>query len=66
MHPMIQRDLIQARVADLHREAARLRLAAQGRQRRRPRTGHGSHPAPGHRATILVRRALAALGARSL
>lgn len=72
MHPTIQHDQIQARIADLQRQAKRHRLAPQARQarqatqaRRHPQR-HGNHPAPAHRAIILMRRALAAVSIRSL
>jgi len=64
MHPILQRQLIQAWVADLHRDAERDQLArGQAGAPRDTSTAGISHPAappPGSCA------ALAALGARSL
>jgi hypothetical protein len=64
MRPIDHYQLMQARVTDLHREAARDRLAQAAKSARRPR--HSRHPATSHPAARLVRRALAALAARAL
>ena len=66
MHPIIQRDLMQARVADLCREAERVRLAREAGRARRTRNEHRWLSVLRHPATVLVRRLLAALGADSL
>jgi hypothetical protein len=66
MHPLTQYDLIKAQVADLHRQAERDGLGHAGRRARRARRERGRHPVLSHPATTLVRRALAAVGARSL
>ncbi len=66
MHPIIQRDLMQARVADLRREAERVRLAKEAGRACRTRHEHRWLSALSHPATVLVRRLLAALGADSL
>jgi len=67
MHPMhhtIQRDLMQARVADLQREAEQHRLIQAASQPAWTRLQHSRPPARRRTAIIIVRRALAALGAR--
>lgn len=57
MHPTVRKELMNARVADLHRRAERGRTARAAGSARKP---HG-HAAPGYLAAILVRRALASL-----
>ena len=66
MHPIIQRDLMRVRVADLHREAERDRLAQAASGPRRAPDEHSRHSALSRPATRLVRRMLAVLGAHSL
>ena len=56
MHPIIQRDLMRIRVADLHREAERGRLAQAASRARRARNEHRRHSALSHPVTMLVRR----------
>jgi hypothetical protein len=63
MYPTLQHDLAKARVADLHRQAERDRIA---RTARRARKAHDSHVVPSDLATSFARRVLAALAARSL
>lgn len=45
MHPHVQYELMQARTADLHRQAERRQLALAARQARRARHER-QHPAP--------------------
>jgi hypothetical protein len=66
MDPTIHYELMQARVADLHRDAERDRLAQAASRSRRPRHQRDGHPVTAHPTAMFVRRALAALGARSL
>ena len=66
MHPIIQRDLMQARVADLCREAERVRLTREVGRARRTRNEDRWLSVLRHPGTVLVRRLLAALGADSL
>jgi hypothetical protein len=66
MRPITHYELMQARVADLHRDAERDRLAQAASRARRPRHQRGRHPVAAHPAAMLVRRALAALSALSL
>ena len=62
MNPIIQHDLMQARIADLHRQAQRDALArAASRARRRARAHQHAHPVRGLPA-VMARRALTALG----
>jgi hypothetical protein len=62
MHPAIQNDLAQARIADWHRQADRHRMA---RTARLARKAHRRHFVPGHLAAVLARRVLAVLAAHS-
>jgi hypothetical protein len=66
MHPTIHRDLMQAPVTDLHRDAKRDQLAQAASRARRARRKHGRHSGLSHPATMLMRRALAILAPRSL
>jgi hypothetical protein len=65
MHPIIRDNMMQARVADLHRQAERDRAAQAasraGRTGRQERRRAGLH----HTATVLARRMLTRLAARS-
>ena len=63
MYTTFQHDLAKARVADLHQQAERDRIA---RTARLARKAHGSHVVPSDLATSFARRLLAALAARSL
>ncbi len=63
MHPIIVNEVAKARIADWHRQAERDRMARAARLARRK---HDRHFAPGHLATVLARRVLAVLSARSL
>ena len=63
MHPTIRSHLAKTRIADLHQQAERDRMA---RAARLARTDGGRPLAPAHRAMALARRALGVLGARSL
>ncbi len=47
MHPTVRYDLMQARVADLHRQAQHDALARAARRVRRARTQQATHPARG-------------------
>jgi hypothetical protein len=63
MHPSIQGEVAKGRISDLHRQADRDRMA---RATTRPaRKTHDRHFVPGQLATILARRVLAVLAARS-
>jgi hypothetical protein len=62
MHPTIRYHLAKARIADLHQQAERDRMARAARLARTDRT---RLLMPAHRAMALARRALAVLGARS-
>jgi hypothetical protein len=66
MRPITHYELMQARVADLHREAELDRLAEAATRPRRARRAHSRKAGLSQPATLLVRRALAALGSRSL
>jgi hypothetical protein len=66
MHPTIHRDLMQARVADLHRDATRDRLARAASRAGHPRRKLGTLSRLSHPATTLARRALAILAPHSL
>lgn len=63
MYTTFQHDLTKARVADLHRQAERDRIA---RTARLARKAHGSHVVPSDLSAGFARRVLAALAARSL
>ena len=63
MHPTIHQQLAKARTADLLRQAERDRMARTARLARKE---HHRHLMPGHLATVLARRVLAVLAARSL
>jgi hypothetical protein len=65
MNPTIHHELMKARIADLHRQAARDRMARAATRARRARTPNGSLPAPARTVTVLARVMVAALGARS-
>jgi hypothetical protein len=65
MNPIIQQELITARIAELHRQAARGRMARAATQARRARTENGSARAPARTVTVLGRFVIAVLGARS-
>jgi hypothetical protein len=64
MHPIFHDELIKARIADLHREAKRDRLAWAFRQARRTRREHRNDPAGGRAARVIARRLLIIMGAR--
>jgi hypothetical protein len=63
MHPIILHQVAKARIADLHRQAERDRMA---RTARLVRKAHSRHLVPGDLATVLVHRVHAVLAARSL
>ena len=65
MNPIIHQGLITARIAELHRQAARGRMARAATQARRARTDNGSARAPARTVTVLARLVIAVLGARS-
>jgi hypothetical protein len=66
MHPTIQHDIMQARVAGLRRQAERDRLAPAVSRDRRIRRERRRRPVPAATPSVLARRLLAALGGRSL
>ena len=61
MNPIIHRDLMQARIADLHRQAHRDAQARAAHHAHRARTAQHSHPVR-RLPTIVVRRVRTALG----
>ena len=63
MHPTFHHDLSQARIADLHRQAARER-AAKAAIRPPPQPHQRTGSVPGHTVTGLARRVLALAGGR--
>jgi hypothetical protein len=63
MHPIMHYDLAKARIADLHQQAERDRMA---RAARLARTDGSRLLAPAHHAMALARRALAVLRGRGL
>lgn len=62
MHPIIHDELARARIADLHRQAERDRMAQAARSARKT---HDRHFMPGHLAAVLARRVLAVVAAHS-
>jgi hypothetical protein len=64
MHPAIQHDLAQARIADLHRQAQRDALSCAASGARHARADKPSHPVRGFPA-VMARRVLTLLGASS-
>jgi len=65
MHPIMHDELNKARIADLHRQAERDRLARAAAQARRTPREHGKDPVGGRSARVFARRLLIILGARS-
>jgi hypothetical protein len=63
MHPIMGYKAKMARMADLHRQAERDRMA---RPALAARKDSNTLQAPGHRAAVLARRVLAVLGGRRL
>jgi len=63
MHPTIQHQITRARIADLHRQAERGRVAQAASRARRTRRGNRGQRGPVH--TFLARRLLTLLAARS-
>jgi len=63
MHPTMHYHLAKAQIAELHQQAERDRMARAARLARRDRS---RLLVPAHQAMALARRALAALGGRSL
>jgi len=63
MHPALSRQLAQARIADLHRQAQRDTMASTASQALRMRAPTHTQP-PRRQPASLVRRALAILRAR--
>ena len=63
MRPAFLRYLVRAWTADPYRQAGRPRMPPAA-SRTRPDHAHSEHPVPGRIAGVLVRRVLAALGAR--
>jgi hypothetical protein len=64
MHPIIHRDLAQARIADLHRQAQRDAQARVASAARRAQAPQRRHPVRGLPSAI-AQRLLAGLGAGS-
>lgn len=64
MHPIIHSDLMQARVADLHRQAHRDAQARAASQARRARVPQRRHRVRGLSA-VMARRVLTTLGGDS-
>jgi hypothetical protein len=65
MNPIIHQELIKAQIADLHRQAARDRMAWAATQAHRARTSNGRSPGPVRTVGVLARLMIAVLGARS-
>jgi hypothetical protein len=63
MHPTVSCELMQAQIADLHRQAQRDALAHAARRARRPPRQQPGPPGPSLPA--IRRRVLTVLGARS-
>ena len=55
MHPTTGRHVMNARVEDMHREAADGRLAKAARRARRARADHGTIWLPGRLVTVVAR-----------
>jgi hypothetical protein len=55
MHPTTGRHVMNARVEDMHREAADGRLAKAARRARRARADHGTMWLPGRLVTVVAR-----------
>jgi hypothetical protein len=67
MHPIITRDLMNARTSDWHRQAERdalRRAARQARQARQAPAKHSTLFTPAHTTAALIRRVLTLLGTR--
>ena len=64
MSPTLRYELMNARVADLHRQAERDRIARAAIKGRRARREHGKEPMPGRNAGVLARRVLSLLAGR--
>ena len=65
MHPLIHKQLMNARVADSHRRAGRDRIARAAIQASRTRRESGMNPVAGHPTRHRTRRVLTSLGTRS-
>ena len=65
MHPMISAELTRYQIADFHRAAPRDQLAQHARRMRRGQRATRSQTKSGRLASVLTRRALAVLSARS-
>jgi hypothetical protein len=65
MYPTINAEVINARMADLHRQAERRQMIQAARRARRARRDDRNRATPGRTGSVLARRALAALGTRS-
>jgi hypothetical protein len=66
MHPIIQHQLMNARIADLHRQADHDRLARAATKARRLRHEEGRRLVGGRPATVLARCLHAVLPARPI
>ena len=64
MHPIITRDLMNARTSDRHRQARREALSRAARRARHAPAKHSTPFRPAHTAAALTRRVLTLLGAR--
>ena len=65
MHPIISRELATARIADVHRHAARHQIARSAIKASRSRRDRGTNPVAGRPAADRARRVLTLPGARS-
>jgi hypothetical protein len=65
MNPTIHHELMKARIADLHRQAAADRMARAATRARGARTQNGSLPAPSRTVTVLARLVIGVRGAGS-
>ena len=63
MHPIIERDVMHARVADLHRQAERGRMARAARSARRCQQAPRQYSAGRRPSFLAARRVIAVLAA---
>ena len=58
MHPTVYHEMATARIADLHYDATRERVAKSAVRARRAQPHHRARPVPGHTVLSLARRAI--------
>jgi len=64
MHPSISRELMKARISDMHRQAECDALSRAARRARHAPAKQSTLFMPGHTAAALIRRVFTLLGAR--